>query len=92
MAHSLESDTDKPPRMLAKIDIEKAFDTIEWVAILATLSKMVFLEIWISWIRSCLSFASFSFLVNGSQSSWISSNRGVRQGDPISPLFFLIFS
>lgn len=33
-----------------------------------------------------------SFLVNGSHSSWISSSRGVRQGDPISPLLFLIVS
>lgn len=74
--------------MLLKIDIEKAFDTIEWLAILATLRKMNFPQVWISWIQECLSSSSFSLLVNGSPSPWFSSSRGVHQGDPISPLLF----
>lgn len=39
VTHSLEIDTDKPPRMLAKIDTEKAFDTIEWSTILVILKR-----------------------------------------------------
>lgn len=76
--------------MIAKIDIDKAFNTVEWNAILAILQKMNFPGLWISWIYYCLSSASFSFLINGHSSSWISSNRGVRQGDPISPLIFIL--
>lgn len=76
--------------MLVKIDIEKVFDTVNWNTILATLQKMGFLAIWISWIDSYLSSASFSFVINGQPSPWCSSTRGICQGDTISPLLFLL--
>ncbi|XP_039142194.1 uncharacterized protein LOC120279334 [Dioscorea cayenensis subsp. rotundata] len=69
--------------MIYKIDIEKAFDTIEWPVILATLRRMHFPEIWITWIKSCLSSSSFSFIVNGHHTIWIKSSRGVWQDDLI---------
>lgn len=50
VAHSLESNTDKPTRMIVKIDIEKAFDTIEWTTILTALQRFHFPKLWISWI------------------------------------------
>ncbi|XP_039118053.1 uncharacterized protein LOC120253920 [Dioscorea cayenensis subsp. rotundata] len=92
IAHSLETEKDVPPRMICKIDIEKAFDNVEWPAIIATLQRMLFPENWITWISSYLNSASFSFLVNGHPTSWILSSRGVRQGDPISPLLFILVS
>lgn len=76
--------------MLAKIDIEKSFDTIEWPAILATLLKMNFPHIWISWIQECLSSSFFSLIINGSHTSWFPSSRGIRQGDHISSLMFIL--
>lgn len=42
MVHSLETDKSSPPRMFIKVDIEKAFDTVEWNTILATLHRMGF--------------------------------------------------
>lgn len=47
---------------------------------------------WISWIQAVLSSAFFSFLINGHTSPWISSSRGVRRGDHLSPLLFLLTS
>ncbi|XP_039125466.1 uncharacterized protein LOC120261592 [Dioscorea cayenensis subsp. rotundata] len=91
-AHTIESDCKNPPRMLIKIDIEKAYDTIHWSAILATLSKMNFPPIWISWIEACISSTSFSFLINGQPTPWIRSSRGIRQGDPISSYLFILVS
>lgn len=78
--------------MLCKIYIEKAFDTMDWKAILAPLQRMLFLDKWITWVQACLSSATFSFLINGNHTSWITGTRGVRQGDLISPLLFLLVS
>lgn len=52
----------RSPRMIMKIDIEKACDTIKWDAILATLHRMDFPLTWISWVKSCISSARFSLL------------------------------
>ena len=92
IVHSLETDTQHPPRMLIKVDIEKAYDAMEWEAILATLKVMNFTEVWISWIRACIISPSFSFIINGQPSDWITPARGVRQRDPISPYLFLLVS
>lgn len=92
IVHSLERDTINLPRMIINIDIEKAYDTIRWSAILATLTRMNFPDHWISWIHTYLNSASFSFFIDGQQTRWIYSSRGVRQGDPISSYLFVLVS
>lgn len=47
------------PRCAMKIDISKAFDSIQWSFVLNTLSALNFLEIFIHWIRLCITTPSF---------------------------------
>lgn len=42
VVHTMENDTNSPPKMLIKLDIKKAYETLSWSAILAILSKMNF--------------------------------------------------
>lgn len=90
--YSIERETNDPSRMIIKIDIEKAYNTFSWSVILVTLAKMNFPSNWISWIKTCLTSTSFSFLINGHPTRWISSSKGLRQGDPIFSYLFILVS
>ena len=74
--------------VICKLDIEKAYDNVNWKALLKLLKKMGFGEKWCSWICTCISTVQFSVLVNGSPADFFGSSRGLRQGDPLSPLLF----
>ena len=45
---------------------------------------------WCRWIRTCISTVQFSILFNGSLADFFGSSRGLRQGDLLSPMLFLV--
>ena len=73
-----------------KVDLEKAYDRLEWSFVYNVLQAFHFLVNIINLIMSCISNTSLSVLVNGSTLESIKPSRGIRRGDPISPYLFIL--
>ena len=76
--------------IILKLDFEKAFDTIEHPAILQMLEHTGFPQRWINWISSILSTGTSAVIMNGVPGRKFKCKRGVCQGDPLSPLIFVL--
>ena len=80
------------PGLLCKLDDEKAFDHVNWGFLMKLLERSGFPNKWRRWIFFffCLSTVHFSILINGSPCGFFESSRGLRQGDLLSPLLFVL--
>ena len=76
--------------VFCKLDIEKAYNHVNWEALLDLLKRMGFGVRWCRWICTCISTVQFSVLFNGSPADFVGSSRGLSQGDPLSPMLFLV--
>lgn len=73
---------------LLKLDFAKAYDNVEWSFLLDIMKVMNFGDRWNLWMRNCISTASLAILVNGSPTEFFNIEKGLRQGDPLSPFLF----
>eukprot|EP00253_Pinus_taeda_P036198 PITA_36198 len=76
--------------VILKIDLSKAYDQISWLYLRLLLTHLGFNYSFISWIMGCITNVSFAVLINGAASPFFKSQRGLRQGCPLSPLLFLL--
>ena len=76
--------------VIFKIDFEKAYDSIHWDFVEDILGKKGFDQQLRQWIMGYVRGGKVCININGENGSYSTTHRGLRQGDPLSPLLFIL--
>ncbi|XP_074315445.1 uncharacterized protein LOC141651643 [Silene latifolia] len=78
------------PRCLFKIDLQKAYDTVEWSFVEKLLKELRFPVEFQEMLMQCITTASFSLSLNGEMFGYFHGGERSQGGDPLSPLIFTL--
>jgi len=88
--HEILHETKRKKQMsiVLKLDFEKAYDKVKWSFLFQCLCARGFCLVWCDWIKRVVSGGTVSVKLNNRIGPYIKSHKGVRQGDPLSPILF----
>lgn len=93
LASELVAAFDRPgdtTRGCLKVDLSKAYDNVHWDFLDYVLQAMELPPLFRQWIKECVRTTSFSISINGELAGHFNGKKGLRQGDPISSLLFVL--
>jgi hypothetical protein len=74
--------------VILKLDFEKAYGKVNWGFLQQILRMKGFSEKWCQWINQFITKGSVAIKVNKDIGRYFQIKKGLRQGDPLSPLLF----
>lgn len=78
------------PLCMIKVDMQKAYDSVEWSYIEQVMQLLGFPQFFLKWIMSCITSVSYTVMINGVATKPFQAKKGLRQGDHLSPFLFVM--
>jgi hypothetical protein len=88
MLHETIHEIHQKSGVILKLDFKKAYDKVNWEFLHQTLRIKGFLDKWCHWISQIISKGSVWVKVNDNIGQYFQTKKDLRQGDPLSTLFF----